>query len=129
MWFAIVATAATFAIFVVLGNFVTYGAQSSGSVAVHDVISPGEHDLNGIIVLPLSCDELSVETQELSSTAYQLVFSTWQDPSVTCPQTPTPRTFETVVFAPSVGVSFSASLDGAPLPITIVSDVATSSQP
>src|ERR1700722_7914677 len=108
VWLALVTIAAFFAIFVVLGNFVATRAQGSGVVAIHDVISPGAHHLNGILVLPLSCDELNVSVDPMSSTTYQVQFTTWQDPSIACPSTPTPRPFETVAFAPSTGILFTA---------------------
>ncbi|HEV3245515.1 MAG TPA: hypothetical protein VG102_04100 [Candidatus Paceibacterota bacterium] len=125
VWFAIVATVACFAIFVVLGNFVSY-AGNAGTVPVRDVVSPGTHRLSGMLVLPLSCDELSVETRQVTPALYQLMFQTWQDPSVPCPNTPTPRLFQTIVFAPSVGVAFTATLDGKAFPITILTEASSS---
>lgn len=129
VWFAVVATAAIFAIFVVLGNFATMSAANSGPVAIHDTVSNGSHQLNGILVLPLQCDELSVETIKISSTVYELAFQTWQDPSVSCPQTPTPRAFEAIAFAPASGTTFIATLDGKGFPITIVPDTSISTNP
>ncbi len=129
VWFGIVATAAFFAIFVVLGNFATARAGNGGAVAIHDMITSGTHRLNGILVLPLACDELSVEVKEVSSNLYQLDFQTWQDPSISCPRTPTPRPFQTVAFAPSLGTTFIAALDGQGFPITIVPDFSTSTRP
>lgn len=128
VWFAIVATAASFAVFVILGNFVTATAQENGPVVIHDWVSPGVHRLNGILVLPLQCDELSVEPRQVSATQYLLVFQTWQDPSINCPQTPTPRAFEAIVFAPSFGVNFTATLDDQPFSIGIIPDIASSTQ-
>ncbi len=85
--------------------------------------------MNGILVLPVACDELSVGVQDISATEYVLTFTTWQDPSVACPVTPTPRAFETVAFAPQNGVAFIATLDGKSLPILIVPQAATSTIP
>lgn len=127
VWFSIVATAASFAVFLVLGNFATAGAENEGPVPVRDVVTAGAHQLTGMLLLPLSCDELSVEPEQISGTVYELAFETWQDPSVPCAQTPTPRSFEAVVFAPSVGVSFTAALDGQMFPIQILPDFSTSS--
>lgn len=126
VWFAIVATAAFFAIFVVLGDFAT-SAWSNNTTAIRDVVSPGTHTLSGMVVLPLSCDELSVTTNQASPTLYQILFQTWQDPSIQCESSPTPRLFQTIVFAPSAGVSFAASLDGKSLPITVLPEQATTS--
>lgn len=129
VWFAVVATAAFFSIFAVLGNFVTVNAENSGPVAIHDSVSPGIHHINGILMLPLSCDELSVGVEQVSASQYMLAFTTWQDPSIVCPAEPTPRAFETVAFASASGTTFIATLDGKPLPIFIVRDAAASSTP
>ena len=126
VWFAVVATAACFAIFFVLGNFFVASAQDEGPVPVRDVITSGTHRLSGILVLPLSCEELSVQPRQVSASEYALVFTTWQDPSIACPQTPTPRQFNAVVFAPSDGISFIATLDGKNIPIIVLPDTATS---
>jgi hypothetical protein len=125
VWFGVVASFASFAIFFVLGNFAVATAEDTGPVAIRDVLSPGVHHLSGMLLLPNSCDELTVETEQLSATAYALEFHTWENPSVPCPTTPTPREFQTIVFAPSVGVSFSASLDGTAFPITVLPAVIT----
>lgn len=129
VWFAIVAAAATFAIFVVLGNFATLGAASEGPVPIHDLVSSGSHRLSGMLLLPLSCDEISVRIQSISPNVYELAFQTWQDPSVQCPASPTPRLFQTIVLAPQSGVSFVATLDGKAFPISIIPDVAASTTP
>jgi hypothetical protein len=73
-----------------------------------------------MILLPAACDELTVQTQEVSSNSYVLAFQTWQDPSVLCPTTPTPREFNTVVFASSTTVNFSATLNGNGFPIVVL---------
>ena len=61
VWFAIVATAVSFAIFAVLGDFATAGAVNEGSVPIRDVVTSGTHHLSGMLMLPLACDELSVQ--------------------------------------------------------------------
>lgn len=126
VWFAIVATAGCFAILVVLGNVIFPATAGGSSVAVRDIVTPDAHWISGALTLPLTCDELSLSTKKLSATVYELVFQTWQDPSVPCSQESTPRTFQTVVFAPPSGVSFVATLDGRPFAITIISEVGTS---
>lgn len=126
VWFAVVSTVASFAIFAVLGNFAIAGAENEGPVVIRDVLSPGVHQFSGMIVLPLACDELSVQSEPVSSTTYMLVFQTWQDPSIACPSEPTPREFKTTVFAPSAGVVFLATLDGNGFPIEVEPDISTS---
>ena len=125
VWFAIVATAASFAIFVVLGNFAALSASDQGPVPIRDIISSDTHHLSGMILLPLACDELSVQPEQVSPTEYELAFQTWQDPSVPCPAQPTPRTFETVAFAPASGITFIAALDGKGFPIIVIPDASS----
>jgi hypothetical protein len=125
VWFGIVSAFAAFAIFFVLGNFAVATADDTGPVAIRDVLSPGVHHLSGMLLLPVSCDELTVETTQSSATSYVLQFHTWQNPSVPCPASPTPRAFQTIVFAPSTGTSFTATLDGTSFPITILPAVVT----
>jgi len=120
VWFAIVATAATFVIFFVVGNFFVGTAENAEPVPVRDVISDGAQHLSGMILLPLACEELTVQTQKVSANGYLLAFQTWQDPSVPCPTTPPPREFDTVVFATSTNVEFSATLNGNGFPITVL---------
>ena len=126
VWFAIVSSAASFAIFAVLGNFAIAGAENAGPVFIRDVLSPGVHRFSGMLLVPLACDELSVQSKPMSSTTFQLIFETWQDPSIQCPEEPTPREFRTVVFAPSAGVTFFATLDGRGFPIQILPDLSAS---
>jgi hypothetical protein len=123
VWFAVVSTAASFAVFAVLGNFAIAGAENEGPVVIRDVLSPGAHQFSGMLLLPLACDELSVQSRPMSSSTYQIIFQTWQDPSIACPPGPTPREFKTVIFAPSVGVEFLATLDGKSFPIEVVPDI------
>jgi hypothetical protein len=123
VWFAIVATATSYAIFAVLGNFAAASAADEGPIPVRDLLEPGVHHLSGMVMVPSACDELTVRAQQISTTTYQLAFQTWQDPSVPCPTDPTPREFNVVAFAPSTGVEFSAALDGRQFPIAVIPDV------
>ena len=126
VWFGIVAFAFAFAIFAILGNFAALGAENGGPVPVRDIISPDTHMLSGMILLPLACDELTVQTQQISANVYDLAFTTWEDPSVPCPETPTPRTFQAVTFAPATGVTFTATLDGNAFPILVLPEALAS---
>lgn len=126
IWFAVVAAAATFAIFVVLGSEVTAHAQDPGPAVFHDVISPGAHQLSGIVLVPYACDELTVQPEKIAGAEYELVFTTWKDPSIACPETPTARGFETVLFAPSLGITIIAALDSQAMPVRLVTELSTS---
>ena len=131
VWFAIVLTAASFAIFSVLGNFAISSAENRGPVLIRDVVSTDVHTISGMLLLPLSCDELSVQSKPVSSSTYQLIFDTWQDPSIPCPEEPTAREFKTVIFAPQMGITFFATLNGQGFPIQVTPDysAATSTKP
>ena len=127
VWFAIVATAFSYAVFIVLGNFVTAEAQDEGPVRIRDVLEPGSHHLSGMVSVPQACDELLVRTEKLSTSSYELIFSTWQDPSVQCSPQSQPREFQAALFAPSTGVQFIATLNGRPLPVLVIPDITTAS--
>lgn len=89
-------------------------------IRVLDVIKKGGvHHLSGEIPVPSSCHGLTVIPQEISETHFQLVFTTWQESSRTCEPMKESRSFNTIVFAPSTGVTFSALLNGKKLPIRI----------
>jgi hypothetical protein len=120
-WFIVVAIVVAYLFHLIGGGIVT--AQASGAydpTLIRDEVKPNEHHLSGMIMVPDSCDELSVDTEALSSVDYALVFKTWHEPSVPCAHEPTPRAFHAVVFAPAAGVNFTATLDGASLSIATV---------
>jgi hypothetical protein len=129
VWLGIVCIAAGFAIFTVLGNFVVASAENAGPVQIRDTLAPGVHHLSGMLLLPLTCDQLTVQTDEISSNTYLLDFGTWQDPTVACETEPTPRQFNTIVLASSVGVQFTATLDGKAFPISILPTLVVSMLP
>ncbi len=123
VWFAIVACACAYAIFLVGGYFVRIRSAQPGAVIVYDAVAPGVHDLTGTITLSESCDDLFVRTNQTASSTYELIFEQWRDPAIPCTLVQTPRDFHAVVLAPSAGISFLATLDGASLPIRIESSV------
>lgn len=128
-WFTIVAIAVAYGSYLVAGNIVN--AQAAGRddpVLIRDELAPNQHRLSGMVMVPSPCDQLSVTAQELSATNYALIFKTWREPSVTCDDDQTPRTFRTIVFAPAAGVYFSATLDGRSLPIAVVPYISGSAQ-
>jgi hypothetical protein len=79
------------------------------------------------LIVNASCDQLTVQTSSVSPTMYDLEFGTWQDPAVPCVEEPTAREFNTIIFAPSVGVNFVASMNGANFPIAVIPRVAATS--
>lgn len=121
VWFFFVAASLSYAIFLVAGATIHKEALGdTRRVLVRDFLKVGEHHLSGMVMVPSSCSQLSVKTEEVSSTLFHLKFSTWEEPYVDCPREDTPRAFRAIVFAPSVGVDFMATLDDAPLEIAIV---------
>ena len=91
---------------------------------VRDELRAGEHQLSGMVMVPTSCHELSVDTATISRTDYALVFKTWREPSVTCSDDEVPRAFHTVLFAPAANVNITATLDGSGLPLIVLPIVA-----
>ena len=126
--FTVVAGLLSYAAFLVVGSVAQ--AQASGEdlpVLIRDELGVGEHHLSGMIMVPSPCDQLSVRTQEISRSSYLLVFRTWHEPSVNCPAEETPRYFRTLLFAPSTGVEFAATLDNHTLPIIVLPTLPESS--
>lgn len=122
VWFAIVASAFSYVVLLVLGSIVyAQAARLYAPVLIRDELRVGVHHLSGIIMVPSRCDQLSLHTEQVSTTTYFLVFTTWHEPSVNCDnEEEVPRSFREVVFAPSTGVRFIASLDGRPFPVVTI---------
>ncbi len=121
LWFAVVAVALSSTVYLVVGS--ALNARDSGvyeSVVIRDELGPGVHRLSGMVVVPTPCHQLSVRTEALSISTYMLLFRTWREPSVYCAATEVPRYFRAVLFAPSTGVEFGATLDDKGLPIVVV---------
>ncbi|TSC85952.1 MAG: hypothetical protein G01um10148_860 [Parcubacteria group bacterium Gr01-1014_8] len=85
-------------------------------------VSQGQHHLKGALMVPSQCHTLHVTIQEPSRFVYLVDFKTWVEPNRDCSKESAVRQFETVVFAPSVGVSFIATLDGKPLNIQVLEE-------
>ncbi len=120
VWFFIVASAIAYAIFLAAGTVIRTQALEASHIAnVRDSLEPGSHHLSGIVMLPSTCSELSVRTEQIAEAAFMLVFTTWEEPSIDCEHTDTPRPFHAVVFGPAAGVTFSATLDGEPLDVAV----------
>jgi len=129
-WFIVVAIIVSYATYLAIGSTINAQAASiAGPVAIRDVLGPGAHHLSGMVMVPSSCYQLSEQTQTLSSAAFDLTFTTWQDPAIGCSGDQVPRQFHETLFAPATGVDFYATLDGANLPIEVIPVVPdTSSQ-
>jgi len=111
--------AAAYLTFVVSNRIFNSSMASSTPAIVRDVIQKDEHHLYGKILVPRSCDEVSYQIENPAQNQYILAFTTWEEPSVVCLNTPTERVFDTVIFAPTIGTEFSATLDKTPLQLAV----------
>jgi len=121
VWFTIVACLIAFMVLTVMGRLVfARAAGEDDPILVRDELTHGAHHLSGMVMVPSSCDELTLDVQEISSAMYEITFSTWQEPSVPCDGSRTPRAFRDVLFAPAADALFTATLDGVALPILVL---------
>lgn len=113
---------------VVLGAYLTFVSAdrvfntrvaTSTPIVVRDVLRKGEHHLYGKMEVPSPCDEVRVHTENISENEYELSFTTWAEPAVKCTNEPSERVFDTIVFAPSIGVKFTATIDKVPVPVLV----------
>ena len=125
MWRVLWITCA--AIFVAYGSYLFFGSSLSavtdeleGSIVSVDAVSAGKHVLKGVIVIPSECHGVNIKVRQLVPTVYHLDFETWQEPYRDCAHVPVLHSFETIVFAPSLGVTFVASLDGKVLNMHVI---------
>ncbi len=121
VWFFVVASLLAYATYLVVGNIAQ--AEASGEnlpVVIRDELGKGVHHVSGMVMVPTPCDQLSVRTEAISNDTFVLVFRTWREPSVDCTEEETPRYFRALLFAPSTGVAFTATLDGSSLPILVL---------
>ena len=121
LWFFVVASLLAYATYLLAGKIVH--AEASGEnlpVIVRDELGQGVHHLSGMIMVPTPCDQLSVRVEPRSNTTFVLVFRTWREPSVDCNDDETPRYFRAILFAPSTGVGFSATLDSIGFPVVVL---------
>lgn len=128
VWFALAASTLSYAGLLFAGNFVSaQAARAYDPTLVRDEIELGAHHLSGMVMVPATCDELSMRIEQVDTFTYALRFSTWREPSVPCTEEETPRAFREVLFAPSAGIHIIATLDERALPIAIIPITAASS--
>lgn len=136
VWFLVVAVALSYAVYLVAGSIVhAQASRENQAVVIRDELGAGVHHLSGMIMVPTSCDELSVHTEAISGlpaparaaraggqadNTYTLRFRTWHEPSIDCISGLTPRYFRIILFAPSADIQFTATLDGTGLPIIVM---------
>ncbi len=108
-----------YGIYVETGLTLNATTPARAPIVVRDVLGTGSHFLSGIVTVSSSCDQLALKVRQSNSSEFSLIFSTWQEPSIPCVVSPTPRVFRTTVFAPSSGVHFVATLDDETLPLAV----------
>lgn len=119
-WICIVAISGAYMTYLVAGSFISQETSVMAEpIVVRDAIGKGEHHISGMVMVPSNCDELTLVVERLEESLYQLTFATWTEPAVKCDNQPSPRVFETIVFAPSYGVRFVATLDGVPIKVAM----------
>ena len=119
-WIVVAVVLGSYVTFLVSGNvFGSHSASLNIPIVIRDHVRPGEHHLKGMLLVANTCDQLSVSSKQVAEFEYELTFETWPDPAVPCEHEPSPRVFEAVVFAPSIGVRFVATLDKEPLEIAV----------
>lgn len=120
VWFFFVATAIAYAVFIAAGSSIVRQADADvRTVVVRDALSQGAHHLSGMVMVPRTCMQLMVRTHETHQFTYEIEFRTWEEPSIECRDELVPRRFNEIVFAPSTGITFVATLDAEPLPLIV----------
>jgi hypothetical protein len=127
VWVAILSCSFAYVFYLLFGGLFIAPPKPQ-HVVIRDALAAGEHVVSGMVMVPTPCDELTVRTGILSPTIYTLELTTWQDPSITCPQNETPRSFSTVTFAPAFGVQFIVFLDGKTVPFDVTQVILDKSQ-
>ncbi len=129
VWFFCAACLGSYAIFLLAGSTIhAHAVDQSRIVEVRDVLKPHMHALSGMVMVPKTCDQLTITTEEISPTTHKLVFTTWQLPSVPCKVEDVPRAFRAVVLAPAAGIEFIATLDEMPLTVVVYQEKARADQ-
>ncbi len=120
IWICVIAAGVAYAMSLMAAStFSDSEVGISTPIVVRDAVRKNEHHLTGTMYVSHTCDQLKVSSKQVSRETYELVFETWPDPAVTCEREESARPFDIVVFAPSVGVNFIASLDNNPLAIAV----------
>ncbi len=89
-------------------------------VIATDKIEGNMHRITGLIPVASECHSVSVAVQEHAEHALHLEFKTWQEPYRDCKRGAAYRRFHTTTFGPSVGLAFTASLDGKPIDLRLL---------
>ncbi len=121
LWIACTAMLVAYTSYLFFGSALSATVNpSDGNIIALDSISVGKHHLRGVIVIPSECHGVALNVRQTIPTLYHLEFQTWQEPYRDCPKGPKLHAFEIIVFAPSLGITFFASLDGKVLNVHVI---------
>ncbi len=117
-WFFFAASATSYGLYVMIGSLLHASENERvRALVLRDQYIAGEHVLSGLVIVPRTCDALTVDTVALSETKYKLAFTTSQQPSVACRAEDVPRDFRVSVKNASENLTFVATLNGTILAV------------
>lgn len=124
VWFVLILLMGLGATLIVTNEIVRANLKTIRPILIRDKIGAGTHILSGVVPVSSSCDEIIVYTEKISDSLYAIIFSTWREPYISpCIEREVSREFRAVIFASSLGVSFTASLNGEPVPIAVIPEI------
>jgi hypothetical protein len=118
-WIVILVFAGSYVTFVSADFVFNRTTASTTPIVARDIERDGEHHLTGVVLVPSTCDEINVATEQLGDNSFRLKFTTWEEPAVKCFQAPVERVFDVALFAATSDVAFSATLDKKEIPIAV----------
>jgi hypothetical protein len=124
VWFVLILLIGFAATLIVANEIVRANLKPIRPILIRDKISVGSHILSGVVPVSSTCDEVIVYTEKISDSLYAIIFTTWREPYISsCIEQETTREFRAVIFAASIGVSFTATLNGAPVSIAVIPEI------
>lgn len=124
VWLVLIVAVGLGATFLVANAIIRAQFKPIIPILARDNVGIGSHTLSGNVPVQSTCDEVIVDTAKTSDTSYTILFSTWREPYIpSCISQEVQREFHAIIFAPSLGVSFTATLNGAPIPIAVIREI------
>ncbi|MBI5004294.1 hypothetical protein HZC00_04325 [Candidatus Kaiserbacteria bacterium] len=124
VWFVLILIIGLGTTLMVANEIVRANLKSVTPILIRDMIGVGSHTLSGTVPITSSCDEVVVYTQRISDSSYLIIFNTWREPYITsCVTQNSTRDFRAIIFAASIGVSFTATLNGESIPIAVIPEI------
>lgn len=100
--------------------------ELNSSITIADAYGEGTHHLAGSVRVRSTCDQLSATAERMSPSTIEIILTTWEEPSIPCTVTPTPRQFTVTAFG-ALDTRFTASLDNSPITVILRPDIAWNS--